>query len=89
MHLWINHRTIVKEDYVLDEEITKQIALQEAKLRSARDVISDIQGKNWELKQERTVVKDVCHKLASYVRQNAIIPFNYSYNEYVEQCITR
>lgn len=89
VHLWINYQTILKEDFVLDDKITKQIAEKETLLRSAMDIISDIQRKNFELKQELTLVKEVCQKLASYIRQIAIIPLNHSYKEYVEQCIRR
>lgn len=80
---------MLKEDYVLDPDITKQISKKESLLRSSLDVISDLQRKHYELKQEGEQIKEVCNKLASFIRKIAIIPFNHSYSEYVEQCIRR
>lgn len=88
-HLWIDYETMIKEDFVTDEDITKQIAEKENLLRSSMDVIDSIQRSNWEWKKEQDSVKDVCYKLASFIRQYSIIPFNHSYGEYVDQCIRR
>lgn len=82
-----DEQTVLKEDDVLDEDKLKQIKIKESLLRSSHDVIHELQRKNLDLMQEFDAIKEVCHKLASFIRQNAIVPFNYSYGEYVEQCI--
>lgn len=88
-HLLVDYQTVLKNEDVLDEDITKQINIKESLLRSSLDVICDLQRKQFDLKQERAQIKEVCNKLASFIRQIAIIPFNHSYSEYLEQCIKK
>lgn len=88
-HLLIDYETKTKEDYVTDENITKQIIEKESSLRSSLDVINEWQRKSYYLKKEGEVIKEVCQKLASFIRQMGIIPFNHCYTEYVEQCMLR
>lgn len=86
-HMLIDYQTMIREDDVVDEDTSNQIKTKESLLRSSLDVIQELQRKNYELMQEYNTIKEVCHKLASFIRLTAIVPFNYSYGEYVEQCI--
>lgn len=88
-HLWVDYKTTPKEDFILDDRISLDISIKESLLRSCMDLIRDYQRKNFEQKHESKLVKDVCQKLAFFIRQTAIIPFNHSYNEYVAQCIRK
>ncbi|XP_054753483.2 uncharacterized protein LOC129259205 [Lytechinus pictus] len=86
-HMHLTYDLITTETEFLSQEIQSEINEIRGKKVVKQALITKIENKIEELKAEEKVIVEIAAKFGSFLKANAIIPYNDAVDDYLDMCI--
>ncbi|CAG8461512.1 689_t:CDS:2 [Ambispora leptoticha] len=85
MHIRYETKTVIKN--ILDPKIKKQIYENKTDQERKQAIVEQSEVRCQQLEKEKETMEKIIQKLAQFLRENAIIPFNDAYVDYLDLTI--
>uniref|UniRef100_A0A914DWS4 DUF8206 domain-containing protein n=1 Tax=Acrobeloides nanus TaxID=290746 RepID=A0A914DWS4_9BILA len=87
LHTHINFTQVKKTKMVEDENIKIKINNNEDAHLIKEQMIAECEEKIEKYKKEQAIIIETCTRFGSFLKANAILPYNDAFDAYVQQCI--
>ncbi|XP_072024922.1 uncharacterized protein [Amphiura filiformis] len=86
-HMHITYKTAVFEEAFLSEDVQAQITQKKSAKETVEALKRAIDTKSAELKEEENIIIKTSAKYGSFLKANALIPYNDAVGDYLDMCI--
>ncbi|XP_072022743.1 uncharacterized protein [Amphiura filiformis] len=86
-HMHITYGTEIHKEEFLSEEVQKEINKKKSVKGTAEALKKAIDTKLKELKEEETIIMKTGAKYGSFLKANALIPYNDAVGDYLDMCV--
>ena len=88
VHMHITYTTTIVEEKFLAEDSQRLINEKGSEKEKKEEFLKQLETKIVELEKERMMIMESAAKFAIFMKENALIPFNDSFDEYLDMLIT-